>query len=105
MATNSMKIRSKLSGDVASVQVLMNHPMETGQRKDTKTGQTIPAHFINSVLATLNGKTVLDSQWSQTVSKNPFLSFRIKGAKKGDKLAVSWMDNKGDNDNTQFVIA
>jgi len=105
MATNSMKVRSKVSGDITSVQVLMNHPMETGQRKDAKTGQTIPAHFINSVLATLNGKTVLDSQWSQTVSKNPFLSFRVKGAKKGDKLTVSWMDNKGDNDSTQFIIA
>lgn len=105
MATNSMKVRSKISGDITSVQVLMNHPMETGQRKDAKTGQTIPAHFINSVLATLNGKTVLDSQWSQTVSKNPFLSFRVKGAKKGDKLAVSWMDNKGDKDSTQFIIA
>jgi len=104
MATNSMKIRAKVSGDVASVQVLMNHPMETGLRKDAKTGQTIPAHFINSVLATLNGKTVLDSLWSQTVSKNPFLGFRVRGAKTGDKLAVSWIDNKGDKDNAQITI-
>ena len=105
MAANSMKIRAQVSGDVADVKVLMNHPMETGQRKDAKTGQNVPAHFINSVIATLNGKTVLDSQWSQTISKNPFLGFRIKGAKKGDKLVVSWADNKGDKDSVQATVA
>ena len=105
MAANSMKIRALVTGDVADVKVLMNHPMETGQRKDAKTGQNVPAHFINTVVATLNGKTVLDSQWSQTMSKNPFLGFRIKGAKKGDKLVVSWIDNKGDKDNAQITIA
>ena len=105
MAANSMKIRAQVNGDVADVKVLMNHPMETGQRKDAKTGQNVPAHFINSVVATLNGKTVLDSQWSQTISKNPFLGFRIKGAKKGDKLEVSWTDNKGDKDSVQATVA
>ena len=105
MAANSMKIRAQVSGDVADVKVLMSHPMETGQRKDAKTGQNVPAHFINSVIATLNGKTVLDSQWSQTLSKNPFLGFRIKGAKKGDKLVVSWVDNKDDKDSIQAVVA
>jgi len=105
MAANSMKIRAQVSGDVADVKVLMNHPMETGQRKDAQTGQNIPAHFIQSVNATLNGKTVLDSQWSQSISKNPFLGFRIKGAKKGDKLVVSWVDNKGDKDSGQATVA
>ena len=104
MAANSMKIRAQVNGDVADVKVLMNHPMETGQRKDAKTGQNVPAHFINSVIATLNGKTVLDSQWSQTISKNPFLGFRIKGAKAGDKLVVSWVDNKADKDSTQAIV-
>ena len=104
MAANSMKIRAQVNGDVADVKVLMNHPMETGQRKDAKTGQNVPAHFINSVVATLNGKTVLDSQWSQTLSKNPFLGFRIKGAKKGDALVVSWVDNKGDKDSAQAIV-
>ena len=104
MATNTMKIRAQLRGDVADVKVLMNHPMETGQRKDAKTGQNVPAHFIKAVTATLNGKTVLESQWSQTLSKNPFLGFRIKGAKAGDKLVVSWVDNKDDKDSTQAIV-
>ncbi|MFZ5555401.1 MAG: thiosulfate oxidation carrier complex protein SoxZ [Pseudomonadota bacterium] len=100
-----MKIRAQMQGDVADVKVLMNHPMETGQRKDSKTGQLIPAHFIQNVAAKLNGKPVLDAQWSQAVSKNPFLGFKIKGAKTGDKVEVSWVDNKGDTNKIETSIS
>ncbi|MHB0986658.1 MAG: thiosulfate oxidation carrier complex protein SoxZ [Sulfuricella sp.] len=93
---DGMKMRTTLQGDTADVKVLMNHIMETGTRKDAKTGKLIPAHFINHVVATLNGKTVLEAQWGPAVSKNPFLGFRIKGAKAGDKLVVNAEDNKGE---------
>jgi sulfur-oxidizing protein SoxZ len=91
-----MKMRALLQGDVADVKVLMFHPMETGLRKDPQSGELVPMHFIQRVIATHNGKTVLDAQWSQAVSKNPFLNFRVRGAKPGDKIAVSWEDNKGE---------
>ena len=90
-----MKIRATLQGDTADVRVLMLHPMETGQRRDGK-GEIVPLHYIQSVLIAHNGKTVLDAQWSQAVSRNPFLGLRIKGAKTGDKIRVTWVDNKGD---------
>ncbi|MCL4471335.1 MAG: thiosulfate oxidation carrier complex protein SoxZ [Gammaproteobacteria bacterium] len=93
---DGMKMRTTLQGDTADVKVLMNHIMETGTRKDAKTGKLIPAHFINHIVATLNGKTVLEAQWGPAVSKNPFLGFRIKGAKAGDKLVVNAEDNKGE---------
>ena len=90
-----MKIRAALQGDVADVRILMMHPMETGQRKDAK-GDIVPLHFIRSVVVTHNGKPVLDAQWSQAVSRNPFLGLRVKGAKAGDKVSVTWADNRGD---------
>jgi sulfur-oxidizing protein SoxZ len=90
-----MRIRATLQGDVADVRILMRHPMETGQRKDSK-GETVPLHFIQNVLVTHNGKAVLDAQWSQAISRDPFLGLRIRGAKAGDKIAVMWTDNKGD---------
>ncbi len=99
-----MKIRATMEGDVADIKVLMNHIMETGLRKDAKTGKPIPAHFIQQVLATLNGKTVLDSQWSQAISKNPFLGFKVKGAKAGDKVTVSWTDNMGEKNSIETAI-
>ncbi|HWA12067.1 MAG TPA: thiosulfate oxidation carrier complex protein SoxZ [Burkholderiales bacterium] len=102
---DAMKIRATLSGDVADVKVLMFHPMETGLRKDPATGEIIPLHFIQRVLATHNGKTVLDAQWSQAVSKNPFLHFRVKGARAGDRITVGWEDNKGEKASIDATLA
>jgi sulfur-oxidizing protein SoxZ len=100
-----MRIRATMAGDVADVKVLMNHPMETGQRKDAKTGQLVPAHFIQEVKATLNGAPVLTADLGSGVSKNPYLGFKVKGAKAGDKIAVSWTDNKGDKNTAEAAIS
>ena len=99
-----MKIRANLVGDSTEVKVLMNHEMETGQRKDAQ-GTTIPAWFIQSVSATYNDKTVLSAQWGPAVSKNPFLSFRFKGGAKGDKVVITWVDNRGDKRTDEATIA
>ena len=89
-----MKMRAALQGDVADVKVLMSHPMEPGTRKDAKTDKLVPAHFINEVTVTLNGKPVIEAQWGGAVSKNPFLGFKVKGVKAGDKIAVNATDNQ-----------
>jgi sulfur-oxidizing protein SoxZ len=99
-----MRIRAQASGDKATVRVLMSHEMETGQRKDA-TGKVIPAWFIQEVSAALNGKTVMTAQWGPAVSKNPFLQFNIKGAKAGDKVAVTWVDNKGDKRTDEATVS
>jgi sulfur-oxidizing protein SoxZ len=99
-----MKIRATLQGDIADLRILMQHPMETGQRKDAK-GEIVPLHFIQSVVIIHNGRTVLDAQWSQGVSRNPFLGLRVKGAKAGDKISVTWMDNKGDKRTDEATVA
>jgi sulfur-oxidizing protein SoxZ len=99
-----MKIRAGLKGDLVDVRVLMNHPMETGQRKDGA-GNLIPVHFIQEIAVKLNGKTVIDAQISQAVSRNPVFSFRVKGAKPGDKLEISWLDNKGERNSTETSLA
>ena len=90
-----MRIRAQVAGDKATVRVLMSHEMESGQRKDSA-GKLIPAWHITEVTATHNGKPVLTAEWGPAVSKNPFLQFFVKGAKAGDKIAVTWKDTKGD---------
>lgn len=90
-----MRIRAQVTGDKATVRVLMNHEMESGQRKDAA-GKVVPAWHITEVTATHNGKTVLTAEWGPAVSKNPFLQFVVKGAKAGDKIAVNWKDTKGE---------
>ena len=99
-----MKIRASMMGDKVVVKVLMAHEMETGQRKDSA-GKTVPAWFIQSVVATHNGKSVLSAQWGPAVSKNPFLEFRFSGGKAGEKVIVTWTDNKGEKRSDEATIA
>ena len=99
-----MRIRAQAQGDKTTVRVLMSHEMETGQRKDAS-GKTIPAWFIQEVTAAHNGRTVMTAQWGPSVAKNPFLQFNVKGAKAGDKIAVSWVDNKGDKRSDEATVS
>ena len=99
-----MRIRAQVAGPVATVRVLMSHEMETGLRKDAA-GKTIPAWFIQEVSASHNGKPVLSAQWGPSVAKNPFMQFNVKGAKAGDKISVSWIDNKGDKRTDEATVS
>ena len=101
--SDPMRIRAQAAGDKATVRVLMSHEMETGQRKDAA-GKAIPAWYIQEVSAQLNGQPVMTAQWGPAVSKNPYLQFIVKGAKAGDKVSVSWVDNKGDKRSDEAVV-
>jgi len=104
MADGIKKIRAELKGDIAEIKVLMSHPMETGTRKDGKTGNPIPEHFINQVFATVNDKAVMEAQWGAAISKDPFLSFKVKGAKAGDKVVINAVDNLGNKFSSETAI-
>ncbi|RJF78287.1 thiosulfate oxidation carrier complex protein SoxZ [Azospirillum cavernae] len=98
-----MKIRASVKDGVTEIKVLMGHEMETGQRKDAN-GAVIPAWFINEVTAKLDGKMVMQAQWGPSISKNPYLAFKVKGGKAGDKVSVTWVDNKGDTRTDEAAV-
>lgn len=98
-----MRIRAQSANGVTTVRVLMSHEMETGQRKDAE-GKLIPAWFIREVTAQLNGQTVMTAQWGASVSKNPYLQFRIKGGAAGDQVTIHWTDNHGDSRTDTAVV-
>ena len=100
---NPMKIRAAHKDGVTEVKVLISHEMETGQRKDAA-GALVPAWFITELTAKHNDKLVLSSEFGPSVSKNPYLAFRFKGGAKGDKIIVSWKDNKGDSRTDEAAI-
>jgi sulfur-oxidizing protein SoxZ len=99
-----MKIRANLVGDSTEFKVLMSHEMETGLRKDAL-GVIIPAWFIQSVTVMHGSKTVLSAQWGTAIAKNPFLAFKFKGGAKGDKITITWVDNRGDKRTDETTIA
>ena len=98
-----MKMRATLAGGntagaYTDVRVLMTHPMTTAQ-----SGQQL--HFIQNVVVKQNGKTVVEAEISQAVSRNPVFTFRLKGGAKGDKIEVSWLDNKGETNKIESAVA
>lgn len=101
----SIKLRAKLAGDTTTVKALISHPMETGLRKNKKTGKVIPAHFIQEVTCDHKGNAVMTALWGAAVSKNPYLSFKFKGAQKGDTVKLSWTDNKGESDSAEVKVS
>jgi sulfur-oxidizing protein SoxZ len=104
MADHQTRIRTKTEGDVTDVLVLVSHPMETGLRTDPKTKEKIPPHFIQKMIFSLNGKEVAVADLGTGVAKDPLLGIKLKGAKAGDKLKVTWSDNKGESGGGEHTI-
>jgi sulfur-oxidizing protein SoxZ len=102
MAT--IKIRAKVKNGITTVKALISHKMETGLRKNKKTGEKIPAHHITEVTGEYNGKTVMTANWGPAISKNPYLSFKFKGGSAGENVKISWVDNKGKGDSLEAAI-
>ena len=87
--------KSIKKGELFEVKSLISHKMETGQRKDRKTGEKIPRFIINKFTATFNGKEVFNADWQPAISANPYMAFFMKAEESGD-LVLSWTDDKGE---------
>ena len=103
MATK-WKVRAQLKGGETTLKALITHPMETGLRKDKKTGKVIPAHFIQKLVVEHNGKSVLDADWGAAISANPYLSMKFSGAAAGDSVKITWNDNTGASDSHTVTV-
>ena len=101
---STIRVRAVSSGEVTEVQALIQHPMDTGLVKNSK-GELIPAHYIQELKFACNGKDVFVANWGTAISKDPYVKFSFKGAKKGDDLKISWTDNKGGSDEITAKIA
>ncbi len=98
-----MKVRARSVDGVTDVRMLMRHDMESGQRKDSA-GEVIPAHYIQNVTVKHRQRVVLFAQWGPAVSKNPYLAFKFTGGAPGDRVEVTWVDNKGDSRTDETLI-
>jgi sulfur-oxidizing protein SoxZ len=98
-----IKTRPK-DGGSTEILVLVNHPMETGQRTDPATKQKIPPHFIQQLTIAVNNKPVAVADLGTAVSKDPLLAVEVKGVKAGDKVTVNWSDNKGESGSADTTV-
>ncbi len=104
MNRKPIKLRARLKNGVTTIKALMYHPMETGLRKDKKTGKTIPAHFIQEITCRHNGELKVSMGLGISVSKNPYLQFEFEDGAKGDALKLVWKDNRGESDSATTQI-
>lgn len=101
--TSTIRVRAISGGETTEVQALIQHPMDSGFVKDAK-GEIIPPHFIQELTFEHDGRSVFVADWGPAVSKDPYVKFSFKGAKKGDELKISWIDNKGGSDTATATI-
>jgi sulfur-oxidizing protein SoxZ len=80
-------------GDVITVRLLIQHPMETGYRQDMD-GKLIPRNVVRLVRCELGGVEVFRAEPSSGISANPFFEFSLRMAEAGNWL-VQWEDDAG----------
>ncbi len=98
-----IRIRARLKGNVTEVMVLMPHPMETGLRV-ASTGIAAPAHFITDVQVWAGQRNVLSARLGIAVSRDPLLTFRFRGGTVGERIRVTWKDNRGEQRSDEALI-
>lgn len=81
------------AGDIITIKTLINHPMESGQRKDSE-GKTIPRQIINKFTAEFNGKPVFEANLEPAISANPYIKFDMKVQESGT-IKFTWVDDDG----------
>ncbi len=81
------------TGDIVEVKALVQHVMETGQRKDAE-GKTIPRKILNKFTCTVAGKEVFAADFEPAISANPYIQFKFKATESGP-VVLTWTDDDG----------
>jgi len=81
------------AGEVVEVKTLINHEMETGQRKDAA-GNPVPRRIIKKFTASFNGQEILSVDWHTAISANPYQSLYVRVPETGT-FEFSWLDDDG----------
>jgi sulfur-oxidizing protein SoxZ len=81
-------------GEVFEVRVLVQHPMETGFRRDMN-GRAIPLNVLNRVSCRYGGGEVFAAELGSGIAANPYLSFYVTADASGP-IHVEWSDDRGE---------
>jgi sulfur-oxidizing protein SoxZ len=80
-------------GDNIRVQVLVQHPMDTGFFRDAN-ANIIPPWFIQEVRIRYGEAEIARFEWTSGISKDPMVSFQLKAEQEGT-LTFASRDNRG----------
>ena len=95
MKKNSIKVRIRYEKNGEQMfKTIIHHPVETGYRRDRKTGQPVPADYIEDFTVSIDGQPYFETVLGENVSQNPFLAFTFtKPVVAGQTVAIRWLDN------------
>ena len=69
--------KTAAAGEAVVLKTLINHAMESGQRKDSS-GNPIPRSIINRFTCEFNGAPVFSCDIDPAISANPYFEFSAK---------------------------
>ena len=85
--------KTAAAGETIVIKTLINHAMESGQRRDSD-GNLIPRRIINRFVCTFNGETVIDVAMEPAISTDPFFEFEAAVPASGT-FTFTWYDDSG----------
>jgi sulfur-oxidizing protein SoxZ len=89
-------------GEVFEVRVLVQHPMETGFRRDLD-GHAIPMHIVDKLSCTYAGREVFRAEFGSGMSANPYVAFFATASQAGE-IVVKWSDDQGDKGEARATV-
>lgn len=81
-------------GEAFEIKVLVQHPMETGFRRDMN-GQSIPLNVITRLTCRIGTREVFSAELGSGVAANPYLAFFATADAPGE-VVIEWTDDRGD---------
>ena len=78
-------------GEAVEVRILIQHPMETGFRRDAN-GQRVARNVLHSFACRYNGVEVFRATLSSGIAANPSRRFFFRAEKSGE-LEFWWLDD------------
>jgi sulfur-oxidizing protein SoxZ len=79
-------------GELVEVRILIQHPMETGFRRDGE-GKRVPRNAIHSFACRYNGTEVFRATLSTGIAANPVLRFFFRAERSGE-VEFWWLDDE-----------
>ena len=89
-------------GEAFEVRVLVQHPMETGFRRDLD-GQSIPTHIVDKLACGLAGREIFSAELGTGISANPYIAFYATAEASGE-LVLEWSDDRGEKGRATTMV-
>jgi len=94
--------QSAKRGEPFEVRVIVQHPMETGFRRDLQ-GQAIPVNIVDKLACTYGGREVFRAELGTGIAANPYIAFYVVARDSGP-IEIAWSDDRGEQGRASALV-